>query len=101
MSKIIKIKKESGYTVLELLFYVAFFGVLSILAINAMISMGKSFREATIQAEFVQSGTILERIGREIRQAYDIDLTSTNTDLKLNTKDSAGVNKTMEFKPRI
>ena len=98
MSKIIKIKKESGYTVVELLFYISFFVILSILAINAMISMGKSFRETTVQAQFVQSGAIPERMGRETRQAYDIDLTSTATDLKLNTKDSAGANKTMEFK---
>ena len=33
---------------------------------------------------------------REIRQAYGINLISTSN-LKLNTKDSVGVNKTIEF----
>lgn len=91
-------KKKHGYAVLELLFYIAFFSVLSSLVINAMITMARSFKETTIQAELVQSGSIMERMSREIRQAYDIDATSTSTDLKLNTKDSGGANKIMEFK---
>ena len=98
MMKIIKKKKDGGYAVLELLFYISFFGVLSLLAINAMITMARSFKETTIQAEFVQSGAIMERMSREIKQAYDIDVTSTATDLKLNVKDSAGVSKIVELK---
>jgi len=89
---------QTGYIVLELLFYIAFFSVLSLVVINAMIIMARSFKETTIQAELVQSGYIMEKISREIRQAYDIDATSTSTDLKLNTKDNDGVNKIIEFK---
>lgn len=90
----IKISKtKNGYAILELLFYIAFFSVLSLVVINAMITMSKSFKETTIQAELVQSGTIMERMSREIRQASDISSISAN-DLVLNT----GVNKKVEFK---
>ena len=91
-------KNKNGYAVLELIFYIALFVVLSLVVIDAMITMARSFRETSIQAEFVQSGTIMERMSREIRASYDIDVTSTNTDLKLNTKDDDGVEKIIEFK---
>ena len=92
-----KDKKKNGYALLELLFYVAFFVTFSLIVINAMIVMTKSFRETSIQGELAQSGAILERISREIKQAYGIDPASTADDLKLNTKNDAGANKTVEF----
>ncbi|MFA6301023.1 MAG: hypothetical protein WC609_01590 [Candidatus Paceibacterota bacterium] len=98
MIKIFKEKKiKNGYATLELLFYIAFFIVLSLVVIDAMIVMAKSFKETAIQAELVQSGSIMERMSREIRGAYSIDGTSTSTDLKLTTKDGAGVTGTVEF----
>ncbi|MDD5720882.1 MAG: hypothetical protein PHT16_00315 [Candidatus Pacebacteria bacterium] len=84
---------SGGYGVLELLFYIAFFSVLSSLVINAMITMARSFKETTIQAELVQSGSIMERMSREIRQANGIISIGTN-DLVLD----AGSGKTTEFK---
>lgn len=97
MSKIIKKNKiKNGYAILELLFYITFFSIFSLLVINSMITMARSFKETTVQAELVQSGTIMERISREIRASYDISSISAN-DLKLNTKDDAGANKTVEF----
>lgn len=93
----LKIKNlEGGYSVIELLFYIALFAILTITVINVMITMAKAFRETAIQAELVQSGNIMERISREVRQAYDISSISS-TDLKLSTKDSGGANKTVEF----
>ncbi|MDE2399435.1 MAG: hypothetical protein KGL67_00240 [Patescibacteria group bacterium] len=89
-------KKNSGYAILELLFYIAIFVVLTLVLINVMLSMAKSFKETSLQTEWVQSGTIMERISREIRQAYDIGSISTS-DIVLNTKDSNGNNKTVEF----
>ena len=86
-------KKNYGYAVLELLFYIAFFSVLSSLVINAMITMARSFKETTIQAELVQSGNIMERMSREIRQASGI-VSISATDLVLDV----GASKTMEFK---
>ncbi len=97
MDKIkIKNKKESGYTVLELIFYISFFVTLSVVVINAMIIMTRAFRETTLQAELLQSGSIMERMSREVKQAYGISSISA-TDLKLNTKDSNGADKTVEF----
>lgn len=89
-------KTNKGYALLELLFYVAFFAVLILLVINAIITMTRSFRETTIQNEWIQNGTSVERISREIRQAYGINSISANS-LKLNTKDSGGANKIVEF----
>lgn len=97
MMKIFKKNKiKSGYALLELLFYIAFFAVLSLIVIDAMVVMAGSFKETTLQAELMQGGTIMERMSREIRQAYDINSISAN-DLKLNTKDSSGADKTVEF----
>lgn len=88
-----KNKKQHGYAILELLFYISFFAVLSLVVINSMITMSRSFKETTILEQLVQSGTIMERMSREIRQANDISLISVN-DLVLDT----GENKTIEFK---
>ncbi len=91
-----KSKTKSGYTLLETIFYIVLFAVISIAVINAMVTMTKAFRETTIQEGLAQGGNIIERISREIRQAYGINSISADS-LKLNTTDSAGTNKTMEF----
>jgi Tfp pilus assembly protein PilE len=91
-----KNKTKCGYAILELLFYIAFFSILSLVVINAMLTMARSFKETSIQEQLVQSGTIMERISREIRTAYNIDTTSTNTDLKLDT--NSGTNNKIEFR---
>jgi hypothetical protein len=89
-------KINKGYALLETIFYISFFAVLSITVINAMIVMTKSFKETIIQAELMQGGKIMERMSREIRQAYGINSISINN-LKLNTTDNNDVNKTVEF----
>lgn len=89
-------KRNYGYAVLELLFYIAFFVTLSLVVIEAMIIMSKSFKETSIYAEFAQSGFIMERMSREIRGSYDINSVSA-TDLVLNTKDDTGMDKIVEF----
>ncbi len=85
---------KAGYALLELLFYISFFAILSIAVINSMITMTKAFRETTIQAELLQSGSIIEKISRDIRQADSISSISS-TDLKMNT---TGVDTVVEFK---
>lgn len=87
---------KKGYAIIELLFYIAFFTLLSLVAINAMVVMTRAFRETAIQSELLQSGNIMERITREIRQAYGINAISAS-DLTLNTKDAAGADKTVRF----
>ena len=83
-NKIRKIK--GGYTLVEMLFYIALFSVLALAIIASLISMTKAFRVTTAQADLVQSSAVMERISREIRQAYEIISISAN-DLKLNAKD--------------
>ena len=92
----LKLERSRGYALLETIFYVILFAILSVAVISAMITMTKAFKATTIQAELMQGGNIMERISREVRQAYSINSISTN-DLKLNTKDDVGANKTVEF----
>lgn len=96
MRTIRKTTKREGYAILELLFYIAFFSLLSLVVINAMITMAQAFKETETQTELLRSGSIMERISREIRSAESINTISAS-DLKLNTTDSAGTAKTVEF----
>jgi hypothetical protein len=89
-------KNKNGYAILELLFYISFFTLLSLVVINAMITMAQSFKEMETYTRLLQGGTIMERISREIRQAESIGLISANS-LKLNTTDDAGIAKTVGF----
>lgn|SRR3990167_1988114 len=97
--KIRKLKIEnykSGYSILELLFYITFFTVLALVVIQAIITMTRSFRESAVQGDLSESAQIMERISREIRGSDSIASISANN-LRLNTKDSGGVGKTVEF----
>ena len=94
LQKVIKNKK--GYALVDLLFYIALFAVLILAVINSLITMTKAFRQITVQADLVQSSSILERISREVRQAYGINSISSS-DLKLNSTDESGNNKTVRF----
>lgn len=88
--------KKSGFAILETLLYISFFVILSIVVINAMITMTRSFKETKIQADLIQGSSVTERISREIKQADSINSIGVG-DLKLNTKDENGVNKTVRF----
>ncbi|MFZ2072189.1 MAG: hypothetical protein WAV10_00695 [Minisyncoccia bacterium] len=98
MIKNINNKKIKGYALLEIIFYIAIFSILTLAVINAIIVMTKAFKETSIQTDFVQSSTIMERISREIRQANGINSINNNgNNLILNTKDDVGNDKTIEF----
>ena len=96
-------KDTKGFTLVEMIIYVALFAVLSILAVNATIVVMKSFYTLRItQAVSMSATTALERMSREIRNAYDVDLIESTTGtspgrLTLRTKDTAGANTTIEF----
>ena len=101
MSMTIKRKNFSklghgGDALLEALFYVSFFAVMSLTVTSAMITMTGSFRETAINAKLSESAGIMERIVREVRGAEDITLLDAGN-LKLNTTDAAGQPKTVEF----
>ena len=87
---------QLGYVLLESLFYVSFFAVLSILVITAMLQMTGSFKDTAVYAELTQASSIMERISREIRSAENISIIGAGN-LKLNTRDSTDNPKTVEF----
>src|SRR5687768_15506750 len=89
-------RKKGGYAVIELLFYIAFFVLMSLAVLNSMIIMSRAYKETSIHNELVQAGGIMERISREVRQATGIN-TISPTSLVLNTVDSAGAGKIVEF----
>lgn len=96
MIKNFKKTKSSGYALLEMVFYISLFAVVSIVVINSMIVMMKSFKETRINSELTQSGTIMEKISREIRQADSIYSVSASL-LGLNVKDENGQNRRVEI----
>jgi hypothetical protein len=89
-------KNSSGMALLETLFYVFFLGLLSIVVINSILVMTKSFKETRRQTEIIETSHIMERISREIKQSYDISSISSGN-LTLNTRDDAGTAKTINF----
>ncbi|HYD90095.1 MAG TPA: type II secretion system protein [Flavobacterium sp.] len=91
-----KKKRKKGYAMLELLFYIAIFSVLSVALTEAVITMTKSFRETSIQREFTQSAGIMERMSREIKSARGINSISSSS-LTLDATDEAGEDKTVTF----
>lgn len=100
MSKIFKIK---GFTLVETLIYVALFGMLSVFLIYSLTTMLKSYTEMRARHDVLNSArVVLERITREVRGADSIDTASSTLGsspgvLKLNTTDSGGTAKTVQF----
>ena len=73
-----------GYSIVEMVVYLAIFAVLSILVINSFITILSSFNVTSVNRKLLESGTIsMERMSREIRQAQDIDANSTAGSLVL------------------
>ena len=91
-----KFSKQKGYAVLELLFYIAFFAILTTVVINAMIAMTTSFRETGVYTDLMRTGNVMERMSREIRRANGVQTLSGSL-LKLNTTDEADLASTVQF----
>jgi type II secretory pathway pseudopilin PulG len=91
-----RLQRNSGYTLVELLFYISLFAVLTLSVINAMVTMTKAFRETAVQVELTQSSSIIERISREVRNASTVTVTSASN-ITINTTDEAGAAKTVQF----
>jgi prepilin-type N-terminal cleavage/methylation domain-containing protein len=94
---------KRGFTLVEMIIYIAFFAVLSMLAVEATIVVMKSFYTLRLTQSISQSATVgLERLSREIRNAYDVDAVNSTFGtspgrLTLKTKDALGANTTVEF----
>ena len=96
-------KKQSGFTLIETIIYIAAFALLSSVALQATFTSMRAFYKLRLNQSINASATVaLERMSREIRNAYDIDLTQsaigTNPGrLTLKTKDAVGALTTVEF----
>jgi len=86
-----------------MIIYIAFFAILSVLAINATIMVMRSFYTLRINQSISQSATTaMERMSREIRNAYNIDTANSTLGtspgrLTLLTKDNIGTLISVEF----
>lgn len=95
-------KQKKGFTLIEMVVYAAVLGVLSVVAINATLTMTQAYASLRASRDLNASATtVLERMAREIRGATGIDATSVlgvnPSDLVLNTKDAGGAATTIEF----
>jgi len=94
---------QKGFTLIETIIYIAAFSMLSLAAMQATIVIMKSFYTLRLNQSVNVSATVaLERMSREIRNAYDVDtlnsIFSTNPGrLVLMTKDDLGANTTVDF----
>ena len=69
--------------------------MLTLTVVSALLSMSKTFKETSVQAEILRGSAIVERISAEIRQASAINSISA-TNLQLIQND-AGASSIAEF----
>ena len=97
------IKRTRGYTLVEMLFYIALFAIISVFVINALITTSRAFAIArATRALNTSAEGAMERMAREIRLADAIDVASvfnaTPGTLKMTSIDAATGNpQTMTF----
>lgn len=96
-------KLVGGFTLIETIVYVSFLAILVAVTIQSLFVVMNSFYKLRLTQNVNQSATVgLERMSREIRNAYAIDATNsvfgTNPGrLTLKKKDSSGADTTIEF----
>lgn len=76
------LNNKKGFSLLEMIFYIAIFLMLSMIIIEASVILTKSFRTVKINIELAEGANIMERISREIREASGI-VSISSTDLKV------------------
>lgn len=99
-----KTQNKNGFSIVEVIIYLAIFTAISILVINSFIVILSSFNTTNMNRKILESGTVvMERISREIRQAKNIDIANSFLDinpgvLQLNSTDNEGSPITIKFK---
>ena len=91
-----------GFSIIEIIIYLAIFTTISILVINSFIIVIASFSAIRTNHDLIDSGSMAsERMSREIRQAKSIDLVNSQTNggevLQLNSTDLSGNNVIIKF----
>lgn len=65
---------RSGFTIVELLVYVFLLALVSLVVINTLITMTRSFAESRSNRDLLDAGTTaMERMSREVRGALSVD----------------------------
>ena len=94
---------KKGFSFVEMIIYAGILSVLTIVTINATFSTIRSFAEFRVSRDLNSSATsLLERLTREIRTAYDIEINQSSFGvnpgrLTLKTKPTGGADTTVEF----
>lgn len=96
-------KDRRGLSLIETIVYITIFAIISVLAVNSLVMVMKSFNQGRLWSRICASAeTATERMTREIRLAYDIDLGLSTLNfhpghLFLNTYDVSGAPTTIDF----
>lgn len=97
-------KLNRAFTLIEFIIYLSIFSIVSIFTVNVILTVLKSYNSfKTVKTLRADAEIALERIGREVKLANDIDLTNSILNVNpgaiyLNTVDQvSGVSKTVEF----
>lgn len=85
-------KLKFGFSIIEVIIYLAIFTSLSILVINSFIIILSSFKTTNTNRNLTEGGLgVMERVSREIRFADNINLiNTTSTSLELEGIDNLG-----------
>ncbi len=98
-----KFSKKSGYTLLEVLVYVAIFIIVSVVVIDALLYSSKFLVQSRAIGEMKNSGSLaMERMVREVQTAASVNtgastLGSHPGTLVLNSADEFGAAKVVRF----
>ncbi len=96
-----KIKNKKGFSLVEIIIYLAIFAMISIFVINSFINVMAAFNTTRINRDLLESGiSSMERMSREIRQASSVDLVNSNLGmgiLQLNSTDDLGSPMVIKF----
>lgn len=93
--------KQSGYSLLELVIYIALFALLSLVLIRSLFTVMKTYKTASQYRTLQNNGEIvMERITRETRLGNLITTSACPTNsnsVTITSKDDSGNSKTVSF----
>jgi uncharacterized protein involved in exopolysaccharide biosynthesis len=86
---------NGGYSLIEVIFYVSLFALLSVVILDLLITMTGMFMKTMTDKDIIQSSAVIENISRELKQANNFSFASNV--LTVNTKDVSGNPKTVIY----
>ena len=88
-------KTNAGDSLVEVIFYVALFAILSVVLLDILITMTGLSMATMVDRDIMQGSTIMENISRGLKQANNFSFASNI--LTVNTKDDSGNPKTITY----